>query len=304
MISVVIPVYNRPDTLARALDSLVAQTNQKFEVLVCDDGSTEDVKSVALSYIGKLKLRYFWMENSGGPAHPRNIGVANADNEWISFLDSDDWWCPDRIKTILPLLGENVDILYHPLELRSKKTRFRKRTEGRAIFGNPLEDMLSQGNPIPNSAVVVRKSKLLKIGGLCEEKSMVAIEDFDAWLRLAHENARFCFIDLPLGYYWVSDDSISICSPKQIERQKALFLRHQDKICRMDESAGWAFSYHKYVIGTISLRLGKPKEALAAFVMANHLRFAPQRWKRYIKIVVASLFVVLNSVRFGKNSDC
>lgn len=302
MISVVIPVFNRPDTLTRALDSLVAQTVQDFEVLVCDDGSTEDVRSVALGYTGKLKLRYFRMENSGGPAHPRNIGIANAENEWISFLDSDDWWCPDRIRTVLPLLGENVDVLYHPLELRSKKTRWRKRIEGRAIVGNPLEDMLSQGNPIPNSAVVVRKSQLLKIGGLCEEKSMVAIEDFDAWLRLAHENAKFCFLDQLLGYYWVSDDSISVCSPKQIERQKTLFLRHKDKICRMKESAGWTFSYHEYVIGTIALNLGRPRESLTAFVKANHLRFASQRWKRYVKMVAASLLILIDSVRIGKTS--
>ncbi|TWJ26353.1 glycosyltransferase family 2 protein [Geobacter argillaceus] len=304
MISVVIPIYNRPDTLARALDSLVAQTNQNFEVLVCDDGSTEDVKSVALSYSDKLKLRYFWMKNSGGPAHPRNIGVANAEKEWISFLDSDDWWCPDRIETILPLLREDVDVLYHPLELRSKKTSWRKRTEGRFIIGNPLEDLMSQGNPIPNSAVVVRKSKLLKIGGLCEEKSMVAIEDFDAWLQLAHEDANFCFVDKRLGYYWVSDDSISVCSPNQIERQKTLFLRHQDKLCRMEKSAKWAVSYHEYVIGTIELNLGNPKAALAAFSKSNQLRFASQRWKRYFKMVAAFLLVVFQSLRIGKNSDC
>ena len=96
-LTVVIPTYNRSHELVRALDSLVAQTDTGFEVIVCDDGSTEDIASAIQGFHGRLRLRLMRIDNSGGPARPRNVATQAATTRWISYLDSDDWWYPSRM---------------------------------------------------------------------------------------------------------------------------------------------------------------------------------------------------------------
>lgn len=300
MITVVIPVYNRPEELRRALQSLVEQTVHNFEVIVCDDGSEVDVRSVVNSFIPQLDIRYFRIENSGGPARPRNVGVAHASGEWISFLDSDDWWAADRFEVVSKHLSSEIDILYHRLEFASGKSDnlfekiLRRKHTGRAIIGNPFSDMLSRGNSIPNSSVIVRKSLLNKIGGICEDSSYASFEDFDAWLTLAKMGARFKFVEQSLGYYWIGADNISVASDKQIIRQRSLFKRHCQNL--PGDLGGWAKSYDNYVVGTYLLNLGRAKDALASFKEADQLRYGSQRFYRFVKICLAEINILFAKV--------
>lgn len=287
MITVVIPVYNRPEKLRRALQSLAEQTVKDFDVVICDDGSEEDIESVVNSFMSRLDLRYLRLKHTGMPAKPRNVGIAHASGEWISFLDSDDWWSPHRIKVVSDHLTNKVDLLYHPLKIAHgvrSKLGWAKYI-GRAIEGNPLTDMLSRGNPIPTSSVIVRKSLLDKIGGLYEDKAL--FDDFDAWLSFASQAACFLFIRRPLGYYWIDSDRISEISERQINRQRTLFARHCNNL--PDKLTRWAKSYNNYMVGTYLLYLGRSQDALAALRDADFLRLRSQRFKRLVKIVIASI---------------
>ncbi|WP_114639651.1 glycosyltransferase family 2 protein [Polynucleobacter necessarius] len=96
-ISVIIPVFNRSWQLRRALESLRDQTFRDFEVIVCDDGSSEDIASVVKDFEGNLNIQVIHMSNWGGPARPRNKGLELSRGQWISFLDSDDWWDLNRL---------------------------------------------------------------------------------------------------------------------------------------------------------------------------------------------------------------
>lgn len=291
MISVVIPVYNRSTELRRALNSLVAQTEKNFEALVIDDGSEEDIESVIHQFKNQLNIRYFRLEHSGGPAKARNKGIKEATGEWISFLDSDDWWMPTRIQVISNHLTSDIDFLYHPLKLAYSKLRinfatpFLQRIVGRAMIGDPLTYMLSTGNPIPTSSAVARKSYLLKVGSMNGDKALVSLEDFDTWLKLARQSARFKFLDQLLGYYWVGTDNISNISQRQIDRQRKLFEYHCVNLTI--DLAGWANSYNNYVIGTYLLKLKKPRAAMASFEAANSLKYRSQRIKRRIKMFIS-----------------
>jgi len=228
-LSVVIPVYNRTWELRRALQSLCEQTDQAFEVVVCDDGSTQDVRSIVEVFAPSLSLTYERIENSGGPARPRNVAIGLAQGEWISFLDSDDWWDADRVAVVKQALNGGVDMLYHPLRLvaaSGRPTRGLRRVVGGPLRCEALRHMALFGNPVPNSSAVVRRSLLVAIGGICEDSDLVAYEDFDAWLRLVERGARVQFLDRVLGSYWISESGISGISERQIERQTALFMRH------------------------------------------------------------------------------
>jgi glycosyltransferase involved in cell wall biosynthesis len=91
MISVVLPCYNRGALLARAIDSVLAQGAHAGQVIVVDDGSTDDTKDICARYGNRIE--YVWQKNAG-PSVARNIGVKHARNQWVAFLDSDDYWTP------------------------------------------------------------------------------------------------------------------------------------------------------------------------------------------------------------------
>jgi glycosyltransferase involved in cell wall biosynthesis len=94
VISVVLPCYNRGALLARAIDSVLAQSAHASQVIVVDDGSTDDTKDICRRYGSRIE--YIWQQNAG-PSVARNIGVKHARNPWVAFLDSDDYWTPSHL---------------------------------------------------------------------------------------------------------------------------------------------------------------------------------------------------------------
>lgn len=256
-VSVVIPVYNRAQPLRRALQSLAAQTARDFEVIVVDDGSTEDIAAVVRSIAGVPGLRCLRIDNSGGPARPRNVGIGQARGEWIAFLDSDDWWDPQRMACVLAALDEGVDVLYHPLRVvRAPGLRRggeRRRQIGQAANGPMLVQLLTRGNPIPNSAALVRRRLLQQLGGI--DENPLLIEDFDTWLRLAAAGARFRFLPQELGSYWVGEDGISALNPRQIEKYRATVWPHLQRLA--PELRTLATRCQHYHLGSMYLKLGR-----------------------------------------------
>ncbi len=288
-LSVIIPVFNRSWQLARALDSLVIQTDRDFEVVICDDGSTEDIHAVVQPYLHQLQLRYIRIDNSGGPARPRNTAVSHASGEWLSFLDSDDWWDADRIAVIKSSLNEDSDLIYHRLRVVCApgliKPREKRRIIGEDLRCDPLSHMFLYGNPIPNSAALIRSSWLKKIGGLSEDRELVSLEDFDAWLRVVESGGRIKFLERTLGSYWVGEDAISGISKSQAIKQKILFERHRKLI--PEDVREHACAINRLNLATLMLKAGGRKRRQAAKLLhgARPLPSAYMRIKRLARLV-------------------
>ena len=285
-ISVVIPVYNRSRELRRALESLARQTVRDFEVVVCDDGSTEDIHAVLASFENQIEIRYRRIENSGGPARPRNVAMSAARGEWIAFLDSDDWWDDCRLAVISTELGDDVDLLYHSLRVVTApgltRTLERRPVIGDPLRGEALRHMVLYGNPVPNSAAVVRRRLLSQIGGICEDRAIVA-EDFDTWLCLVEAGARVRFLNQVLGSYWVGADGISAFSRRQIDGQLALFARHVTRLS--PDLRVVAEACHNYLIGSMLLQLGgSHQQARKYLLQASPLPSFAMRAKRWLKL--------------------
>jgi glycosyltransferase involved in cell wall biosynthesis len=210
-ISIVIPTYNRARDIPRCLDSLIGQDYQNFEVLVCDDGSTDDTKNIVGPYMQFLDITYVYCENFGGPARPRNRGIALARAPYIAFLDSDDWWAPAKLRLSLAVLSAGADIVYHDLYIVTtlQQRTFSKVTGGRALKRPVLDELLAHGNVLDNSSVIVRKELLLEIGYVSEENDLIGIEDYDTWLKISKITDKFERIPSVLGYYWVGGGNIS-----------------------------------------------------------------------------------------------
>jgi glycosyltransferase involved in cell wall biosynthesis len=210
-VSVIVPTFNRAADVARCLDALERQTFKDFEVLVCDDGSTDDTAEVVSRYENRLNVRYHWAENFGGPARPRNAGVRLARGEYVAFLDADDWWMPEKLERSLCHLERGADFVYHDLYFvpRTGQARFRRKSPTAALETPAFDSLLRAGNVINNSSVVVRRALMENIGGFSEERNLIAGEDYEAWLRVARLTDRFERIPDALGYYWVGSGNIS-----------------------------------------------------------------------------------------------
>lgn len=210
LISIIIPTYQRRDKLKIALMSIMSQTYRDYEVLIMDDGSTDGTDEMVYSFKDS-RIFYNWHKNSGSPANPRNKGIKLAKGDWIAFLDSDDSWSPDKLKICMDYCNNQVDLIYHDLEIKSNKQKFfgRKIVKSRQLKKPILIDLMVNGNAISNSSVVVRKSLLENIGGIDEQQKLKAVEDYHTWLRIAQQSNRFFYIKKKLGYYLLHDQNIS-----------------------------------------------------------------------------------------------
>ncbi|MCK9380233.1 MAG: glycosyltransferase family 2 protein [Sulfuritalea sp.] len=255
-VAVVIPTYNRAEDLRRCLDSLVAQTFDNFEVLVCDDGSTDNTADVAMEFNDRLDIQFETAENFGGPARPRNRGVAMARAPYIAFLDSDDWWAPAKLERSVTTLDAGADLVYHDLHLVWSHDQMPsgKRVVSTAPRHPMFVSLLCSITSTPNSSVVVRRDLLDRIGGISENRDLISAEDFDTWIRVSRLTENFVRLPECLGYYWVGSDSISACTPRQVTVINAVFSQYlADLPAKNREQAEGILAYR---LGRIFLTVG------------------------------------------------
>ena len=288
LLSVVIPVFNRPMDLVRTLDSLVSQTEKNFEVIVVDDGSSENIKIVIDEYIAILNLKFIRIDNSGGPARPRNVGIRASQSNWISLLDSDDWWCQTRIAEVCEAITKhpNYDIFYHQLKVVSDDRNIKwwsKKSLGFQLSDDAFVDLMTVGNALPNSSVVVHKSLFDKFGYINESHEFSSVEDFDCWLMLAQNKCTFYFINKQLGFYWLSSTGISANPLRTVQCNKLILDKYIIHLNGGVREA--AISKFNYFAGSVLYSAGSFSEAMNYFSRAERLVGFNLKAKRWLKIL-------------------
>jgi len=240
LVSVVIPTYNRAIDLERALKSVQAQTFTQWEVLIVDNHSVDNTDEV-VSGFNDPRIKLLKIHNNGVIAASRNMGIREASGEYIAFLDSDDWWKPEKLRLSLDALNAGADIVYHDLFLvtKSEQRLFWKKVTTRGLTRPVFVNLLTNGNCINNSSVVVKKKLLTSIGGVSEDYDLIAAEDYDCWLKIAKLTDKFTRIPKSLGYYWAGSGNIS--NPERtIENVDAIVLRYlNDKCMHHNGGVNW-----------------------------------------------------------------
>jgi glycosyltransferase involved in cell wall biosynthesis len=229
--SIVIPTFNRANDLKRCFESLLAQTYQNFEVLVCDDGSTDNTKDIVNEFTNQLNIHYIWEANWGGPARPRNNGIKSAKGEWICFLDSDDYWYPDKLTVCIDYLNDS-DAVYHHFDVVGKDVPwYRNKFTARPVDNNnAFLDLLLHWNGIITSGVVVRKSVIDNIICFDEDKKLIGVEDFDFWLKLAKVTNRFTLVPKYLGAYYMTEISLTRKFNDPVQHERYLLNKHRNSL--------------------------------------------------------------------------
>lgn len=210
LVSIVIPTYNHAHFLEYALQSVLDQTYTNWEVIIIDNHSQDETDEV-VGRFKNSKVKLLKIHNNGVIAASRNMGVNVAKGEWIAFLDSDDRWAPNKLQVCLANSNDNVQLIYHDLEIvRDHQDIFqRKNIKSRQLKNPILIDLLVNGNVISNSSVVVRKRLLDQIGDINENPKMIAAEDYNFWLRAAQITNHFYYIPEILGFYIHHNQGIS-----------------------------------------------------------------------------------------------
>lgn len=262
--SIIIPTFNRSAKLFRALESLNRQTLLDFEVIVCDDGSTDDTKDMISGFTPKIKFRdllYIRQENWGGPARPRNIAVQAAKANWICFLDSDDSWHPEKLASVFPYLND-YDLIYHDFHL-ADQNGLQKRLRSRNLYPPIFQDLMLQGHNgcIINSGVCVSKAIFQAAGGFSEEKGLIGVEDTDLWLKISRLTEHFFYLDKPLGYYYLEGNNLTVYNQQMIDKLNLLFQKHAPLLPKADFRT-LALRTHHYHLGRIYFKMKDYSTAL------------------------------------------
>lgn len=203
LVSVIIPTWNREKTIKKAVLSALNQKLPPFEILVCDDGSTDNTYEIIKSIKDK-KVKWIPGRHSGLPAVVRNRGIKESRGAWLAFLDSDDWWEKDKLEKQLNLVNKmqikavctNAYVV-NPHNDKKKKLYFSNKEVKDVIGFNEL----LKTNFIICSSMLVEKQLVLDCGGFPEEPALKAIEDYALWLRISTKT-NIAYSDKPLVNYF------------------------------------------------------------------------------------------------------
>jgi glycosyltransferase involved in cell wall biosynthesis len=224
-VSVIIPTYNRAHLVGRAIKSVLSQTYQDFEVIVVDDGSSDNTEDVIKS-IGDARLLYVRHEKNVGSNAARNTGIRLARGKYIAFQDSDDEWHRDKLQQEVPILENNLDVgvVYSGFWRIKGDDRIYFPFPSRRPRNGHINESLLYGNFI-STQVLMRADVLRKTEGFDEK--IPRLQDWELMLRLS-KVCRFRFIDAPLFTAYYTNDSLSADNSKLIHALELIMEKYRE----------------------------------------------------------------------------
>ena len=298
LISVVLPVYNSAATIRDTVESVLQQTFGDFELLVIDDGSTDDT----LRIVGDAsddRFRVFSFENSG-PAAARNKGITRASGEFVAFIDSDDLWVPEKLELQAAALIENpsAGLVYSWVDYINESDRVLNFGSRTRVEGDAYKQLLTGNFLDCGSNPLVRREVFDRVGMF--DETVIGAEDWDMWLRIAHEYP-FAHVPAVHVFYRIRTETVS----SSIRRQEAECIKvletglarlpaspEKDRIRQVGERNLYQYFTARVAQtatgpGRFTLAMGYLREFWGR--TPSRLRDAPQALVLFIKIVIVSI---------------
>jgi glycosyltransferase involved in cell wall biosynthesis len=183
-VSVIIPAFNAGPFMTETLDSVFSQTLAPAEVIVVDDGSSDDTRETVRAYHRPVQL----LDSPNlGAAAARNLGASHATGDWLAFLDADDVWLADKLERQLAAADGGTALVYcDRLNTGIRAGLPEKQSEIQPLVeGDAFVDLLVKGNVITTSGVLLRAAVFRDLGGFDSDERLLPAEDWDLWLRVA-----------------------------------------------------------------------------------------------------------------------
>jgi len=281
LISIITPVYNRPELLRKAISSVLAQTHRNFEYIVVDDASTEDVKSIVLSFKDS-RIKYLRNPINKMMAATYNVGIGKAKGEYIAFLESDDEWLPTKLEKQLKLFEANkeVGVVYcgrylvdEKGEVLSEDWPKHKGNISKICLGQPL---------LAPTVLMIKKEIGDKVNWF--DSNLPGWNDWDLLIRLS-KITKFDFVNELLVKYRIHSGQLTgkILEglPKKIKFYNLIYNKHMVEY----NSHPKINSNILRTIGTLCCRIGQSKQGREFFRKA--IKLYPTRFKNYRSFIVS-----------------
>lgn len=214
LFSVIITTYNRRDVLPRAITSVLGQTDGAFELLVIDNGSTDDTAQVVARFTDPRISYVRNPEPSSSCDAPRNLGIQRAKGRYVAFLDDDDLWYPERLAKVKQAfeMHPDADAVCHHENRRVNGVVDRLLTHG-PWSEHFFEALLYEGNRLSPCAITIRADLLRQLDGFRLSEAFDGAADYDLWLRMAAAGAKVHFLNEALGEFTVTGSNWSVTDP-------------------------------------------------------------------------------------------
>ena len=253
--------------LAQSISSVLAQTYPNIEVIVIDDGSTDNTRDVVRPFLSDTRVRYQRQEN-GGQRAAKNAGICAAQGDCIAFNDADDFWYPQKLERQVPLFrGENVGVVYSERDLVDEHGNPTSAQPTKRFRGKHLTGQMLVNNFIPFSTCVIAR-RCIEQHGMFDEQMEGSI-DYDLWLRYSLHYA-FDYVPEPLAAHRRWSGQMSQNKKRRFEAaifiQERFLQQHSQSVSSRQIALARAVKFHGR--GTWRLRAGQKREAIRDFARA------------------------------------
>ncbi len=278
LVSVILPTHNRAKTLRRAIDSVLAQTHRELELIIIDDGSSDETPALLASYTDP-RLKILAPGRLGSAAKARNCGLNQARGEFIAFQDSDDVWLVEKLARQLAFAAKHPQTAmtacgyivfpagrpprYHGKELLADDHDFR------SLFGG-------RGSQISTPAWLVRRDRLQQLGGF--DESLAMWEDWELSLRLEISGGQCQMLDEPLLLAFDTAGSVKHNTALRSSTLEAVMKKHSQSL----STSRRVRAHHARLCMTYEVEVRRADRARHYAWQA--LRQDPSHWKTWASI--------------------
>ena len=291
----VIPTFNSSVALERAIKSVLIQSFPPFELLVIDDGSTDDSQQIIRAY--QDRIHYFRLPHSGFPAIVRNQGILRSRGTHVAFLDADDAWYPDKLAVVAETISQHPEggVYYSDFVAVDENLRNANRVRCRSISQDAYGALL-RTNPIATSTAVVRRECFGACGMFREE--IRGPEDWDLWIRISR---KFPIVHIPLPLVEYTQHRMGPCLSNSPD-----FFTNQCKVIEgaFDADPQITGMQRRRILSCLNYgaacgEMFRRRDGKALRYLVNSLRYNPLHWQSYVRLPVVGIrFLVRATARF------
>lgn len=284
IVSVIIPTYNRAHLVGRAIESVLNQTYQGFELIIIDDGSKDNTVEVINKFQQKdNRIIYLKHDKNKGGSAARNTGIKASRGEYIAFLDSDDEWLPEKLEkqiNVFKKSSDNIGLVYSGYyEVLEQNGEVLSKII--PIFKGDIYKNILKSNILGSPTPLIRKICFEK-AGLFDE-TLLSCQDWDLWIRIA-KYYKFDFLKETLAKYYIHGNQISTIINNKILSREIILKKYYLDLLKNFQAIGFHYNH----LGVLYSLDGKINKARKYFL--NSIKFIPFKRSNYFHL----LFSLLN----------
>ena len=224
-VSIIMPAYNSSRWISDSIQSILDQYYEQWELLIVDDGSTDNTKNIVKDFLNDERIKYYYQENYG-PALARNFGISKASGKYLAFLDSDDLWKPNKLQLQFNYLNKNSDccLIHTNYSTFESNIQTSKNFQQTLWFSNWDEnERLLMFDTIGTLTVLTETQLIKNLGGF--KNDLHGTEDWDLWIRVSKQG-KISKLNDDTAYYRIHPYGISQSFDKHLVELDKVYNQH------------------------------------------------------------------------------